>query len=272
MIWSPMVKLGLSEVIGSWKIMASRLPRRSRSVWSGSSRRSKPSKRIAPETSADCFGNRPMMASEVTLLPQPDLPTRPSVAPLRDREVDAVDRMRGAAVVAVEHARAGASMSISGLAVMTSPAAAGRDAGIDRRAIGDRRPDSAGSAGISRKCTQRSRLTCSSRSSSARGSVVVVDAQVELGPFLLVVDQQRRRLLAALVAAGRLARPHGRDQALREGQVLRSRRKSCAVSSSTAAPASMLPAIEKPSPATCPHQSTQSLPVCAAIRPCASMT
>ena len=35
MIWSPMVKLGLSEVIGSWKIMASRLPRRSRSVCVG---------------------------------------------------------------------------------------------------------------------------------------------------------------------------------------------------------------------------------------------
>ena len=67
---------GLSEVIGSWKIIASRLPRRSRRVSSGTSSRSMPSKRIEPETSA-VLGSRPMMASEVTLLPQPDSPTRP---------------------------------------------------------------------------------------------------------------------------------------------------------------------------------------------------
>ena len=42
------------------------------------------------------------MASDVTLLPQPDLPTSPSVAPLVDRKIDGVDRMRGATVVAVE--------------------------------------------------------------------------------------------------------------------------------------------------------------------------
>ncbi len=82
MICSPMVKLGLSEVIGSWKIIASRLPRRSRKVWSGTSSRSNPSKRIEPVTSAECFDSKPMMASEVTLLPQPDSPTSPSVAPL----------------------------------------------------------------------------------------------------------------------------------------------------------------------------------------------
>jgi hypothetical protein len=44
-----------------------------------------------------------------------------------------------------------------------------------------------------------------------------------------------------------------------------------AVSSSTSAPASMLPAMEKPLPAICPHQATQSRPVCAAIAPLASM-
>ena len=48
-----------------------------------------------------------MMASEVTLLPQPDLPTKPSVAPLATLKINAVDRVRGAAVVAVEqHAQA----------------------------------------------------------------------------------------------------------------------------------------------------------------------
>ena len=47
---------------------------------------------------------------------------------------------------------------------------------------------------------------------------MVVDAQIELGPFLVAMDQQRRRLLAALVAAGGLAGMHRRDQPLRERQ------------------------------------------------------
>ena len=34
---------------------------------------------------------------------------------------------------------------------------------------------------------------------------VVIDAQIERRPFLLAVDQQRRRLPAALVAAGGFA-------------------------------------------------------------------
>ena len=45
-----------------------------------------------------------------------------------------------------------------------------------------------------------------------------------------------------------------------------------AVSWITAGPASMLPATENPAPDVPPHQSTHSLPVCAAIRPAASMT
>src|SRR5205085_10402735 len=47
---------------------------------------------------------------------------------------------------------------------------------------------------------------------------VIVDAQVEVGPFLFSIDEERRRLLAALVAAGRLAGLVGRDQAAREWQ------------------------------------------------------
>ena len=37
---------------------------------------------------------------------------------------------------------------------------------------------------------------------------VIVDAQVEIGPFLFAMDQQRRRLPAALVAASGFARLH----------------------------------------------------------------
>ena len=82
MICSPIVKLGLSEVIGSWKIIASRLPRRSRRVSSGTSSRSTPSKRTEPVTSAECFDSRPMIASHA--------------------EVDTVDGMGSASIVAME--------------------------------------------------------------------------------------------------------------------------------------------------------------------------
>ena len=91
-IWSPTVKTGLSEVIGSWKIIEMRLPRtgacRPRraeqvgAVEAGSRRR----------RSGRARATRRMIESAVTLLPQPDSPTRPSVSPRRDREVDAVDR------------------------------------------------------------------------------------------------------------------------------------------------------------------------------------
>ena len=88
---------------------------------------------------------------------------------------------------------------------------------------------------------------------------VVVDPQVERRPLVFAVNQKRGRLLAALVAAGGFAGSHRRDQALRERQVLLGDKRR-AVSSSTRAPASMLPAIEKPLPSMCPHQSTHSRP------------
>ncbi len=80
--WSPMVKAGLSEVIGSWKIIAMRLPRRARISSGVSVARSLPSKRTVPALMRPWpLGSRPMMDSEVTLLPQPDSPTMPSVRP-----------------------------------------------------------------------------------------------------------------------------------------------------------------------------------------------
>ena len=75
---------------------------------------------------------------------------------------------------------------------------------------------------------------------------VIVDAQVEIGPLLLAMDHQRRRLLAALVAAGRFARAHRRDQPAREGDTRCSSCSVSAVASITCGPASMLPATEKP--------------------------
>ena len=53
MIWSPMVKTGFSEVIGSWKIIEILLPRMERSSFSESCNRScfaAPSRMASPST------------------------------------------------------------------------------------------------------------------------------------------------------------------------------------------------------------------------------
>ena len=85
----------MSEVIGSWKIIEMRSPR------SVAQRvRSKLEQIVAVETglaAGDAPGRlrqRPMMDSAVTLLPQPDSPTMPSVRPASTREADAVDRRK----------------------------------------------------------------------------------------------------------------------------------------------------------------------------------
>src|SRR3954470_4910428 len=54
----------------------------------------------------------------------------------------------------------------------------------------------------------------------AKGISVVVNAQVQIGPLLVAIDQQRRRLLAALVAARGIAGAQRRDQTPRERQLL----------------------------------------------------
>src|SRR5450631_882728 len=82
-ICAPTVKAGLSDVIGSWKIMAMRSPRRLRSAAGDRRNRSVPSNRISPPAMrpGGC-GTRPMIDSAVTLLPHPDSPTIPSVRPV----------------------------------------------------------------------------------------------------------------------------------------------------------------------------------------------
>jgi hypothetical protein len=87
-IWSPIVKAGFNEVIGSWKIIAIRSPRRSARSRSVSVSRSRPSKVAEPATiRAGGVGSSPMRASDVTLLPQPDSPTMQRVLPLRTEKL-----------------------------------------------------------------------------------------------------------------------------------------------------------------------------------------
>src|SRR5580704_994864 len=81
-ICSPTRRSGLRLVIGSWKIMAMRLPRMDRIAFSSSVARSCPSNRIEPPTMRATFSGRSRMTDNaVTLLPQPDSPTMPSVSP-----------------------------------------------------------------------------------------------------------------------------------------------------------------------------------------------
>ena len=68
--------------MGSWKIIVMSLPRISRISDSERRSRSRPSNQISPETiSAGGMSSSRMMVSDVTLLPQPDSPTRPMVSP-----------------------------------------------------------------------------------------------------------------------------------------------------------------------------------------------
>src|SRR5215211_3527597 len=78
-IWAPTLKYGWRLDSGSWKIMATFLPRISRSSdWCILSR-SRPSNRTSPVIRPPLA--RPMMARLVTLLPEPDSPTMPRVWP-----------------------------------------------------------------------------------------------------------------------------------------------------------------------------------------------
>ena len=96
-ICSSMVSTGLRLVIGSWKIIAMSRPRMSRIVRLAQRRRGpEPSNRTLPPSIRPAgLGSSRMIARLVTLLPQPDSPTRPSArrgSSVEDDAVDGVDR------------------------------------------------------------------------------------------------------------------------------------------------------------------------------------
>jgi hypothetical protein len=72
---------GFSEVIGSWKIIAISLPRMSRSFLGLIPIRFSPFQIASPLEIVVLRLFRPMIVRQVTLLPQPDSPTMPSVLP-----------------------------------------------------------------------------------------------------------------------------------------------------------------------------------------------
>jgi len=77
----PIVWTGFSEVIGSWKIIAMSLPRISRSFFGLIPIRFSPFQIASPLEIVVLRLFRPMIVRQVTLLPQPDSPTIPSVLP-----------------------------------------------------------------------------------------------------------------------------------------------------------------------------------------------
>src|SRR5947209_489651 len=85
--WSPILCTGFRLVIGSWKIIAISLPRISRSRRGLAVSRSSPFHIAVPEDIALRRGLSPMIVRHVTLFPEPDSPTMPSVWPLSTEKV-----------------------------------------------------------------------------------------------------------------------------------------------------------------------------------------
>ena len=98
-ICRPIVSTGFRLVIGSWKIIAISRPRISRSSGRSSCEQvAALEARACRSVTRPARGRMPSSASEVTLLPQPDSPTIPSVSPGAIVERDAVDGVDRAAV------------------------------------------------------------------------------------------------------------------------------------------------------------------------------
>ncbi len=80
-IWSPIVIVGFSEVIGSWKTMPISLPRIWRIPSSSSVEITLPPSRIRPPVMCPPGGSSCMIDSAVIVFPLPDSPTMPRHSP-----------------------------------------------------------------------------------------------------------------------------------------------------------------------------------------------
>src|SRR4051812_23715261 len=199
-ICSPIVKAGLRELIGSWKIMAMRSPRSARMRSGGKESRFTPSNRISPPTirPGGC-GTSPMIESAVTLLPHPDSPTMPSVRPASSSKLTPSTARNSPASVAKCVLRFLTSSNFF------FDACAVRDAGrtrLRRQTTNERLVALQAFAVEPLELPDRLRM--------------VIDPDIQERIVLGRVDEERRGLLAAFVAAGRFARCERGEQALRE--------------------------------------------------------
>lgn len=84
----PILTMGFSEDSGSWKIIEILSPRSLCITSSGTRSRSLPSYRISPPSTMALPARMPIIALEVTDLPEPDSPTMASVLPRsRSKEI-----------------------------------------------------------------------------------------------------------------------------------------------------------------------------------------
>ena len=90
-IWRPIVMVGFSEVIGSWKIMATSLPRTSRICFSGSETSSLPVRFTEPPEMWPTFGQQLHDRETGGALAASGLADQSQALALADRERDAVD-------------------------------------------------------------------------------------------------------------------------------------------------------------------------------------
>src|SRR4051794_34980638 len=150
-------------------------------------------------------GTRPMIESAVTLLPQPDSPTMPSVRP-RSRRKSTPSTARTSPrspSKAVRSPRTSSRASVAcNLLFDDGPVEDAPWARLARAAAHER------NEALVRLLVKAPELGERLR--------VIVDTDVELGIRLGGVDPQRRRLLAALVAAGGLTGLERGDQSLGE--------------------------------------------------------
>ena len=191
-IWSPTVQAGLSEVIGSWKIMASAVAAQvAQSFGRRASGRSRPSKRTSPLTAEFSGGSRPMIGERGHALAAARFADQPQGAAARQREVDAVHGVDGAVVGGEGDGEAAQLEQRPGHRRLLRSAARrlSMPASITARS---KMPTGFSRVGRkARKCVQRSRLTASRRVQLEQRLDMVVDAKIELGIFLVAVDDQR---------------------------------------------------------------------------------
>ncbi len=162
-----------------------------------------------------------MIDSDVTLLPQPDSPTSPSVRPAIEREAHAVDR--GELAVVGREMRAQVA-NLEQRPLMGGSSCRFAAPAWKRAMFASITARSVMPAGLARDGTQarngwkRSRLVSVQAAQLGDRFGVIVDAQIEERILLGGDDEQRGRLLAALVAARGLAGGERRQQALGERQ------------------------------------------------------
>src|SRR5438270_5069356 len=216
-ICSPTVNTGFGEVIGSWKIIDSLSPRRLRSRSSESFSRSSPSNSISPAAMRPGGGTNPMMLSAMTLLPQPDSPTMPSVRPRSSRRSTPSTALTSPRVSPLGEANTVRSPRTSSKGTSTWFIEAGNfffyrlpveytpGPRLARRAAHER--DEA----LVSLLVQAPEL--------CQRFCVVVDAQAELGVLLGGVDEEGGRLLAAFIAARCLACLERSNEPLRKWKI-----------------------------------------------------